>query len=118
MKGVHFLLHSISYTLPRNNLTKMGIILLILAAFDAVFTDFGIQHHLIAEANPVMRSIYEVNVTGFYVIKIALPVLLIAIVSKLESKPFLLILLNIAILLYVAVLMLHFFWLTLAFIPH
>lgn len=109
---------SISFTLPRNKLIKMGIILLILATLDALFTDFGIQNHHITEANPIMRSIYEANVTGFYIIKIALPVLLIGIVSKIESKPFILILLNIAIFLYAIVLILHFFWLTLAFIPH
>ena len=39
-----------------------------------------------------MRSIYEGNLIGFYLIKIALPVLLIGIVSKLESKPFIVIL--------------------------
>lgn len=94
----------------------MGIILLILAAFDALFTDFGIQSHQITESNPIMRSIYEINVTGFYIVKIALPVLLIGIVAKLESKPFILVLLNVTISLYVIVLMLHFFWLTLVFI--
>lgn len=94
----------------------MGIILLILAAFDALFTDFGIQSHHITESNPIMRSIYEINVTGFYIVKIALPVLLIGIVAKLESKPFILVLLNVTISLYVIVLMLHFFWLTLVFI--
>ncbi|WP_419961259.1 DUF5658 family protein [Psychrobacillus sp. BM2] len=109
-------MHSISSILPRNRLIKMGIILLILAAFDALFTDFGIQSHHITESNPIMRSIYEINVTGFYIVKIALPVLLIGIVAKLESKPFILVLLNVTISLYVIVLMLHFFWLTLVFI--
>lgn len=89
--------------------------MLILATFDALFTDFGIQNQHITESNPIMRSIYEVNVTGFYVIKIALPVLLVGILAKLESKPFILILLNLAISLYVSVVMLHFFWLTIAF---
>lgn len=116
MKGVRFLLQSISSTLPQNKLIKMVIVLLILAIFDALFTDFGIQNHHITEANPIMRSIHEANVTGFYLIKIALPVLLISIVAKLESKPFILFLLNVAISLYVIVLLLHFFWLTLAFI--
>lgn len=116
MKGVRFLLLSISSTLPRNKLLKMGTILLILATFDALFSDFGIQNHHITESNPIMRSIYEDSVIGFYIIKIALPVLLIGIVAKLESKPFILVLLNVAIFLYVIVLILHFFWLTLAFI--
>ena len=107
-------MHSISSTLPQNKLMKMGIILLVLATFDALFTDFGIQSDHITEANPIMRSIYEVNVIGFYFIKIALPVLLIGIVTKLESKPFILILMNLSLFLYVSVLILHFFWLTLA----
>lgn len=109
-------MQSISSTSPRNKLINMGIILLLLATFDALFTDFGIQNHLITESNPIMNTIYNVNIAGFYFIKIALPVLLIGIVSKLESKPFILILLNIAISLYVGVLMLHLFWITLAFI--
>ena len=116
MKGVHFLLHSISPILPRNKLIKMGIILLILATLDALFTDFGIQNYHITEANPIMQSIYEVNEIGFYVIKIALPVLLIGIVAKLESKPFIVVLLTLTIFLYVIVVMLHFFWLTLIFV--
>ena len=89
----------------------MAIILLILATFDAFFTDFGIQNHLITEANPIMSIIYEVNLLGFYFIKIALPVLLIGILSRLESKPFIVIFLHIAISIYVCVLLLHFSWL-------
>ena len=108
-------MHSISPPLPKNKLIKMGIILVILATSDAIFTDFGIQNFHITEANPIMRSIYEVNVTAFYFIKIALPILLIGILAKLESKQFILVLLNVAIFLYVLVLILHFFWLTLTF---
>lgn len=104
-----------SLTFTQNRLTKMGIILLILATLDAFFTDMGIQNQLITEANPLMRIIYEVNLLGFYFIKIALPVLLIGIVSRLESRPFIVILLHIAISLYVCVLLLHFSWLAMSF---
>lgn len=100
----------------QNKLVKLGIILLILATLDAFFTDFGIQSHHITEANPIMRNLYEGNLIGFYLIKIAFPILLIGIVSKLKSRPFIVVLLNVAIFLYVSVLFLHFFWLTLAFI--
>ena len=116
MKGVFILLQTISPIIPRNKLINLGIILLFLATLDAFFTDFGIQNHYITEANPVMRIIYEVSLIGFYFIKIALPVLLIGIVSKLESKPYIVTLMNIAVFLYVSVLMLHFSWLTIAFI--
>lgn len=109
---------SISPTLPRNKLVKMGILLLVLATLDAIFTDFGIQNHHITEANPIMRNLYETNEIGFYMIKIVLPLLLIAIVTKLESKPFLTVLLRLTIFLYVMVVVFHFFWLTLTFIHH
>lgn len=109
-------MHSISSILPQSKLIKMSIILLVLATLDALFTDFGIQTYHITESNPIMRSIYEVNVIGFYFIKIVLPVLLIGIVTKLESKPFILILMNVTLFLYVSVVILHLFWLTLAFI--
>lgn len=94
----------------------MGFILLVLAIFDALMTDFGLKNQYIAESNPLMRGIYEINVTGFYLIKITLPVLLIGILAKLETKTFIWILLNSAILLYVCVVLLHFYWLTIALV--
>lgn len=109
-------MHSISSIFPRNRLINLGILLLILATFDALFTDIGIQNHHITEANPMMHSIYEANIAGFYFIKIALPLLLIGIVAKLESNPLILVLLYIAIFFYVNVMMLHFFWLTIVLI--
>jgi len=117
-KGVHLLLHIVTnpLSLSRNKLIKLGILLLILATLDAVFTDFGIKGYHITEANPIMRRIYEGNLIGFYLIKIALPILLIGIVSKLEPRPFIVFSLYIAIFFYVTVLLLHFSWLTLTFI--
>ncbi|MFJ7825357.1 DUF5658 family protein [Psychrobacillus sp. NPDC096623] len=106
----------ISSTLARYKLISFGIILLVLATFDALFTDFGIKNQFITESNPIMRRIYEMSVSGFYLIKIALPVLLIVIITKLEMNRFILFLLSSAVLLYVSVVMLHFYWLTVTFI--
>lgn len=94
----------------------MSIVLLMLAIADAVFTDFGIQNHYITESNPIMSNVYNGNIPGFYLIKIILPILLIFIATKLESKPFIRTLFYMAIFSYICVLMLHFFWLSLAFI--
>lgn len=106
-----------SFSAPfRNKLMNLGIILLVLATFDALFTDFGIKNQFITESNPIIRRIYEMSVSVYYLIKIALPVLLIVIITKLQTKRFILILLSLAILLYVSVMVLHFYWLTVAFI--
>lgn len=105
-------------SLPQKKLVRMGIVLLILAIADALFTDFGIQNNHITESNPLMRNVYNGNIHSFYLLKIALPILLIYIVAKMESRPFIQTLLSIAIFIYVIVLMLHFLWLSLAFLPH
>ena len=111
---MHTLLQS-SSTLFQNRLLHLGIILFILAILDALFTDIGIKNQLITESNPIMRKIYNMSVTGFYIIKIALPILLIGIITKLEKTQFIVFLLNAAILIYVSVILLHFYWLTIAF---
>jgi len=95
---------------PRNSLLKSGILLLSLAILDSFFTDFGIRNNHIEEANPLVRIIYDTSIIGFYTIKIGLPLLLLFIFTKIESKPFLHILVRITILFYAIILILHIVW--------
>jgi len=92
---------------------KVGILLIILAILDSLFTDFGLRHKYITEANPLMRVIYETSVAGFYGIKICLPLLLLYLLSKIEAKRYLQFLHNFALILYSFVLCQHLIWLSL-----
>jgi len=97
---------------PRNSLLKSGILLLSLAILDSFFTDFGIRNNHIEEANPLVRIIYDTSIIGFYTIKIGLPLFLLFIFTKIESKPFLHILVRMTILFYALVLILHIVWIS------
>ena len=92
--------------------TKATVLLLFLAIFDAVFTDFGIRYHYIEEVNPLMRFVYETSISGFYVLKILLPVLLLYFILKIHIKPYFTLLLISTNLLYVFVFCMHLFWIT------
>ena len=72
----------------RNNLLNAGIFLLLLAIFDSIFTDIGIRYDYISEANPLMQSVYETSVLGFYVIKISFPLLLLYLLTKIEPNSY------------------------------
>ncbi|MHA6259808.1 DUF5658 family protein [Sporosarcina sp. CAU 1771] len=97
----------------RNLAYKMALLLFVLAIFDALLTDFGIRNHHIEEANPLMRFVYESSVLYFFVIKISLPILLLYILTKIEPKIFLNVLVASSVLLYTLVLFQHIFWLIL-----
>lgn len=90
-----------------------GILLLLLAVVDSFFTDFGIQKQYITEANPLMAFIYETSIWGFYTLKISLPCVLLYLLTKIEPKRYLKLLIGSAILLYGAVLVQHIYWLSL-----
>lgn len=95
---------------PGNSLLKSGILLLSLAILDSFFTDFGIRNNHIQEANPLVSIIYDSSIIGFYTIKIGLPILLIYIFTKIDSKPYLRILVRLTLLFYVLVLAMHIVW--------
>lgn len=97
----------------QNGLLKTGILLAVFAVFDTVFTDFGIRHEHIEEANPVMRFVYDTSIFGFYLTKISLPLLLIFFITKVKPKPYFRLLIGSTVLLYFVVLCKHAFWLTL-----
>ena len=81
---------------------------------DALFTDIGIRHALIEEANPLMRFIYELSIPTFYSIKIGLPFVLLCCSLKIKPKPYLQLVVSSALLLYLAVIIMHVFWMLVA----
>ncbi|WP_223145585.1 DUF5658 family protein [Sporosarcina sp. ANT_H38] len=85
---------------------------MLLAAIDSFFTDFGIQKKYITEANPLMRFIYDTSIWGFYSIKIGLPLVLLYLLTKIEPKGYLKLLVGAAILLYSFVLFQHIYWIS------
>ena len=95
-----------------NKLFQATIFLLVLSCFDTVFTDYGLRHEHITEANPLMRTLYEMNIVGFYLIKIGLPLLLMYLLTKLPQKKYLTLLIITTIILYLSVFLQHAFWIT------
>lgn len=100
------------FSRPGNSLLKPGILLLSLAILDSFFTDFGIRNNHIQEANPLVSIIYDTSILGFYAIKIGLPILLIYILTKIDSKPYLHILVQLTLLFYLLVVALHIVWIS------
>ena len=97
----------------RKTLIIAGILLLLLAVVDSFFTDFGIQKQYITEANPLMAFIYDTSILGFYALKISLPCVLLYLLTKIEPKRYLKLLIGSAILLYSVVLVQHIYWISL-----
>ena len=96
----------------RKKLLNAGVFLLILAVVDSIFTDFGLRHNYITEANAMMRAVYETSIAGFYGTKICLPLLLLYLLTKIEAKRYLQFLLSFTLVLYSFVLCLHVVWLS------
>ncbi|CAM3164139.1 DUF5658 domain-containing protein [Filibacter tadaridae] len=96
----------------RNGLIKAGITLLTLSIVDALLTDFGIRNNHISEANPLMRSIYDSSIFSFYAIKIILPLILLNVITKIEPKLYIRLLVGSSLLIYTAVLSLHVWWIS------
>ncbi|WP_197485377.1 DUF5658 family protein [Sporosarcina psychrophila] len=97
----------------RKKLLTAGILLLLLAVVDSFFTDFGIQKQYITEANPLMALIYDTSIWGFYALKISLPCVLLYLLTEIEQKRYLKLLVGSAILLYSVVLFQHIYWISL-----
>ncbi|RLQ94888.1 DUF5658 family protein [Falsibacillus albus] len=95
----------------RRNLILATFLLWILTTIDAILTDFGIRHHYIHEANPLMNVLYNSSITSFYIIKMALPILLLALLTKVQAKPYIRVLTFLSLFLYVFVMIQHFAWL-------
>ena len=97
----------------RKTLLIAGILLLLLAMFDSFFTDFGIQKQYITEANPITAFIYDTSILGFYALKISLPCILLYLLTRIEPKRYLKLLIGSTILLYSVVLGQHIYWISL-----
>ncbi|KXH87054.1 hypothetical protein AU377_00285 [Sporosarcina sp. HYO08] len=85
-------------------------VLFLLAVADAYFTDLGLRNDHVTEANPLMDLLYSNSVLGFYLIKISLPLALLFIISKIQPKRYLKLLIGFTLLLYSFVLSQHFLW--------
>ncbi|WP_144513797.1 DUF5658 family protein [Bacillus sp. FJAT-22090] len=101
------------YDTPYNKPLIYASLLLLLAIFDSLFTDYGIRNGHISEANPIMRFIYERNIYSFYLIKIILPLLFMYVIAQFKPKKYLQILIGATLLLYTFVLFQHLFWISL-----
>lgn len=106
-------------TLPqsRSRLWNASFLLLCLSMIDAIFTDLGLRQGLIEEFNPLMRSIYEMNIPVFYLIKFCLPLALLFLVTKITHRLYLRFLLLSALLLYIIIVVYHICWIVMAALP-
>ncbi|QTD41475.1 DUF5658 family protein [Sporosarcina sp. Te-1] len=103
-------------TLPhsRSRLWNASFLLLCLSMMDAIFTDLGLRQGLIEEFNPIMRTIYEMNIALFYFVKFILPLSLLFLVTKMTHLFYLRIMLLTALLLYVIIIAYHICWIVMA----
>jgi hypothetical protein len=57
-----------------------------LCFFDALATDVGIRMHLVSEANPFAKLLYETNVALFYICKVGLPLILLIFLPYVRER--------------------------------
>lgn len=102
----------------KDRLLNTCFLLFCLCMIDAIFTDFGIRYGHIQEANPFVRSIYDMNIIAFYVMKASLPLLLFILMQYTKPSAFVRNLLIIALIIYTLVILIHISWIiiVLAFI--
>lgn len=77
---------------------------------DAIFTDFGIRYGHIEEANPFVRSLYEMNVFAFYLLKASLPILLYVLMHYMRPSLLFRNLLVVTLIVYTSVIFIHVSW--------
>ncbi|WNR42370.1 DUF5658 family protein [Paenibacillus roseipurpureus] len=89
------------------------IIFLCLASLmDAGLTDMGIRLHVIGEANPVMRFLYEHSHLAFYGIKILIPIPLFFLAAKVSKHLYIKHLFRFSTICYMGILVMHAFWIS------
>ncbi|MGG1517915.1 DUF5658 family protein [Paenibacillus oryzisoli] len=94
---------------------KILLCLLLLCLGDALFTDMGLKLRFIEEMNPLIRSIYEWHVAGYYAIKLVFPLALMIIHPRIRQKPWVHPALLLTVILYGAVNVYHVVWMSMAF---
>ena len=72
--------------IPKERLLNTCFLLFCLCMIDAIFTDFGIRYGHIQEANPFVRSLYDMNVIAFYMMKAGLPILLFILMQYMKPS--------------------------------
>ncbi|MCM3743573.1 DUF5658 family protein [Sporosarcina luteola] len=94
----------------KDRLLNTCFLLFCLCMIDAIFTDFGIRYGHIEEANPLVRSLYDLNIIAFYLLKSSLPIILFLFMKYM--KPSLLVknLLIVALIIYTIVTFIHISW--------
>lgn len=100
--------------LERNRLLNAGFLLLCLCILDSALTDYGLRSGQIQEANPLVAFLYEQNILLYYAVKIGLPLVLLYLVTAARGGVLLRICLTTALFLYISVIGLHIFWLTIS----
>ncbi|MFD1928447.1 DUF5658 family protein [Sporosarcina siberiensis] len=106
---------SLTNQLPiKGSLVKPCLLLVLLAVLDSIFTDIGLRNNIIDEANPIMYYFYNQSLIAFYSIKIALPLLMLYILTQIKPKPYLRILIISTLFLYSIVIATHIFWITIS----
>lgn len=98
------------YSVGTNRLLWM---LLGMSIFDALATDFGIRCGFIEEANPLIDSVYERTVYGFYFLKLGFPLSLFTLQSVLARSDLVKTLLRFTVGLYGIISGIHVFWMLL-----
>ncbi|WCK55548.1 DUF5658 family protein [Aneurinibacillus sp. Ricciae_BoGa-3] len=96
-------------------LNKYFLLLTATGLFDTFITGWGLRHHYIWEANPLMSIIYGENPAYFYIYKIAFFPLLAVLMKYISLNTFILWLFRLAVVLYVSVTLLHLRWLLVVF---
>lgn len=94
-------------------MNRFLIAFICIASFlDAILTDIGLRHQWIDEANPIMRYLYDYSYIAFYGVKIVLPLSLFFLAAKVGKRLFILRLSRLSAIVYVGILLLHYYWIS------
>lgn len=94
----------------KDRLLNTCFLLFCLCMIDAIFTDFGIRFGHIEEANPFVRSLYDMNVIAFYLLKASLPILLFILMHYMRPSFIIRNLLIVALIIYTVIILIHISW--------
>ena len=96
--------------ISKERLLNTCFLLFCLCMIDAVFTDFGIRYGHIQEANPFVRSLYDLNIIAFYIMKASLPILLFILMNYMKPSQMVRNSLVVALIIYTLVILVHVSW--------
>ena len=96
--------------IPKERLLNTCFLLFCLCMIDAIFTDFGIRYGHIQEANPFVRSLYDMNVIAFYIMKAGLPILLFILMQYMKPSQLVRNFIVVALIIYTLIILVHISW--------